>query len=312
MLEAYLGDPIVIRGLVPATNDVHTLHVDGHWFRIEPFSPTSPPVNTAHLGISERYDLSIARAGGPQAMTGDYLYYNGRSFKFREGSWGIIRVVDRSGGIRPYASGPAPVEMQKLPGHESIPAPAEAVCPADAVVKSFAVSAVDVPLPMLHGDMGKIYVLDSQWEELSSGTIAPEPLVLHVNVGDCIQVSLTNTTEDGPVSMHADMLAYDPRDSQGIAAGFGLVQAAMPGETRAYTFYAHPEIGETVAMVRDWGNVLENPWLGLYGAIVVGPHGATFTHPVTGGDLSARSSWRSDVHPVDAPSYRDFTLFIQD
>lgn len=28
-LEAYLGDPIVVRGLVAATNDVHTLHLDG-------------------------------------------------------------------------------------------------------------------------------------------------------------------------------------------------------------------------------------------------------------------------------------------
>ena len=93
LLESYLGDPIVIRSLVPATHDVHTLHVDGHWFRLEPFSGTSPPINTVHLGISERYDLMIPRAGGPQQMPGDYLYYNGRSFKLREGSWGLIRVL---------------------------------------------------------------------------------------------------------------------------------------------------------------------------------------------------------------------------
>ena len=35
LLEAYLGDPIVIRGLVSEMNDVHTLHVDGHWFRLD-------------------------------------------------------------------------------------------------------------------------------------------------------------------------------------------------------------------------------------------------------------------------------------
>jgi hypothetical protein len=86
LLEAYLGDPIVLRSLVSAMNDVHTIHVDGHWFRLEPYSETSPPVNTAHIGISERYDLVIPEAGGPQKMPGDYLYYNGRSFKFREGS----------------------------------------------------------------------------------------------------------------------------------------------------------------------------------------------------------------------------------
>ena len=92
LLEANLGDPIVIRGLVSAANDTHTLHVDGHWFRVEPNSKTSPPVNTVHIGISERYDLAIPRAGGPQNMPGDYLYSNGRAFKLREGSWGLVRV----------------------------------------------------------------------------------------------------------------------------------------------------------------------------------------------------------------------------
>ena len=68
----------------------------------------------------------------------------------------------------------------------------------------------------------------------------------------------------------------------------------------------------TVALLRDWGNVLENPGLGLYGAIIVGPKGATYTNPATGEDLSMKSDWRADVHPLTGPSYRDFVLFIQD
>ena len=56
VLEAQVGDPVVVRTLVAGTNDVHTWHLDGHWFRIEPYSRTSPPVNTVHLGISERFD----------------------------------------------------------------------------------------------------------------------------------------------------------------------------------------------------------------------------------------------------------------
>jgi manganese oxidase len=63
MLASFVGDPIVIRSLVLATHDVHTLHVDGHWFRLETFSDTSLPINTVHLGISERYDLMIPKAG---------------------------------------------------------------------------------------------------------------------------------------------------------------------------------------------------------------------------------------------------------
>ena len=74
----------MIRTLVSAANDVHTWHLDGHWFRAEPHSSRSPPVNTVHVGISERYDLAVRRAGGPQERPGDYLYYNGRAFKLLE------------------------------------------------------------------------------------------------------------------------------------------------------------------------------------------------------------------------------------
>src|SRR5262249_12554265 len=139
LLQAFLGDPVVIRALVAGTNDVHTLHVDGHWFRAEPFSRSSPPINTIHVGISERYDLVIPGAGGPQRLPGDYLYYNGRSFKLREGSWGLIRVQD----------GTADVPLRKLPGREVVPAPAPSVCPADAPRKEFAVAAIEAAAPML-------------------------------------------------------------------------------------------------------------------------------------------------------------------
>jgi hypothetical protein len=79
-----------------------------------------------------------------------------------------------------------------------------------------------------------------------------------------------------------------------------------------YTFYAHPEQAEGGALVRDWGDVLTNPGLGLYGAIIVGPKGSTYTDPSTGGDLSLKAAWAVDVHPPGASSYRDFGLFLQD
>lgn len=302
LLEAFLGDPIVIRSLVPASNDVHTLHVDGHWFRLEPFSATAPPVNTVHLGISERYDLMIPRAGGPQGLPGDYMYYNGRSFKLREGSWGLIRVHDDS----------ASATLQKLPGRETTPPPAPDVCPAGAPLKLFDLVAIEAPLPMLEDKPGRLYVLEEDKAAVMTGRKDPEPLVLHINVGDCLIVNLTNEIEAGPVSFHPDLLAADPRDGMGVEAGFNPPQALLPGQTWIYTYYAHPEIGETVAMVRDWGNVLENPGLGLYGAIIVGPAWTRYTDPVTGEDMSLRAGWRVDARPPSGPRFRDFTLFIQE
>jgi hypothetical protein len=125
--------------------------------------------------------------------------------------------------------------------------------------------------------------------------------VLHVNVGDCLEVRLRNETE-APVSLHADLLAYDP-------AEIGPVPLDA---VRRYTFFAHPEVGETAALLRDTGNVLENPRLGLYGAVIVGAPGTRYSHPAAGEDLGGGASWAVDAHPISGPPYRDFALFLQD
>jgi FtsP/CotA-like multicopper oxidase with cupredoxin domain len=288
ILEAFVGDPIVIRSLVAGTNEVHTLHVDGHWFRAEPWSETSPPISTIAIGISERYDLVIPRAGGPQRSAGDYLYYSGRSMKLREGAWGIIRVHD------------AETSLKRLPERQPDSASGP-VCPPSAPRREFAVSAIEAPLPMIVGARGKLYVLREDTAAVRSGRKAPEPLVLRVNSEDCVLIHLANETS-GPVSFDAGMLAHDPRDR--------VVTA--PEERRSYTYFAHPELGEATVLVRDTANVIENPGLGLYAAIIVGPQGAKYRDPVTGKDVSTKSGWRADVIPATGRPYRDFVLFLQD
>jgi hypothetical protein len=299
ILRAYLGDPFVVRGLVPGSSEVHSLHLDGHPFRLEPWSPTSRPASTAYIGISERFDLAVPAAGGPGRFPGDYLFLDGRPSKLRDGSWGLIRVLDKpDAGLRP------------LPGREKAPAPATAACPAAAPRRAFRVAALKLPLPMLGGEAGKLYALEADVAALREGARKPEPLVLRIGVGDCLVVTLRNAT-GGPATFHADMLVTDPQ-ARGLQAGRSGAPAVPPGGTREYRFYAHPAVGETTALVRDWGDALANPRLGLYGAVVVGPAGARYTDPVTGGDLAGRSSWRADVHPAKGRSYRDFALFLQD
>ena len=180
-----------------------------------------------------------------------------------------------------------------------LPRPRRPFARTTAPRKSFAIAAVDTPLPMLDGGQGKIFVLADDVDRLQAGKLAPEPLVLHVGVGDCILVTLTNRTQGGPVSFHVDLLASDPRDSLGVEAGNNPGQSVLPGATRLYTYYAHPEVGETVALVKDWGDVLKNPGLGLYGAIVVGAAGTTYTDPVTGEDYrSAPGGLWMPNHPL--------------
>jgi len=301
IVRAYLGDPVVFRTLTGGTNDVHTVHIDGHWFRSEPYSGTSPPIDTINVGISERKDLVIPRAGGPQQMAGDYLYYNGRSFKLREGSWGLLRVLPPD----------TPAGPRVLPGVEPRQS-AEHVCPSSAPERKYDVAAVAVPLPVLDQANGLIYVLKSQKRGVLSGSAAPQPLVLRANVGDCIRVSLTNETTASAVTFHTDLLAADPAQSGGVEAGRNGPQAVEPSATRTYEFYASPEAGETTALVRDWGDVTQHPGMGLYGAIVVGPGGATYRDPTTGGDGAREPSWQTIVTAPGRAPYRDFTLFMQD
>src|SRR5205085_10738094 len=157
--------------------------------------------------------------GGLQQLPGDYLWYNGRTLKLREGSWGLLRVL-----------GAASEELQRLPGRETAPVPSSSgVCPADAPRREFEVAAIDVALPMLGGKEGKVFVAESQREAVASCTRPPSPLVLRADVGDCVVVALTNRTKAGPVTFHADRLVSDPQRSAGVTAGRNESQGVAPG-----------------------------------------------------------------------------------
>jgi hypothetical protein len=304
LLSTYLGYPIAKRSVVGANNEIHSFHIDGHVFRAMPYDDKSALTNNVHLGISERADLFVPAAGGVQRMPGDYLWYNGRPGKLREGSWGLLRVLGPSDD---------PAGLQVLPGHETPPMPATEVCPPRAPRRRFEVAAIDVALPMLDGKEGKVFVLESQREAVVSGLRPASPLVLRVDVGECIEVELTNRTTTGPVSFHVDRLATDPKESAGVAAGRNPAQSVAPGGTRTFEMFATPELGEGTAMIRDFGDVLVNPGLGLYGAIAIGPKDARYLDPTTGRDIDGRAGWRVDVLPADGGEpWRDITLFLQD
>ncbi len=326
LLRAYLGDPILVRALVGSANEVHTWHVTGHWFPMERYATMAMPRSTVHLVIGERYDPAIPAAGGPQKQAGDYLYYSGRASHFAEGSWGLFRVFDE-----------AQADLKPLPNREEIQKSASSVCPADAPVKSFNVSAIDhviryhdaAPETMevdlerkmiFENKQGKMYVLDEDRAKVKSGELKASPLTLHVNVGDCVKINLKNEMAKERAGFHVDMMAFDPKDSFGGNIGKNQGdQTIAPGQSKTYTYFAHPEYGELAALIQDFGNVVENPRNGLFGSIIVGPKGSRYRDPVTGQDISMKSSWQADVL-VDRTipgndtrkNYRDFSLMFQD
>ncbi|MGH7258843.1 MAG: hypothetical protein ACREIM_10730, partial [Nitrospiraceae bacterium] len=301
----------------------------GHTFLSERYAGDANRKNSMHIGIAERYDLVVPKAGGPRLQAGDYIHFNGRSSKFSEGGWGIIRVYDK-----------AQADLQKLPAgfsHRNELPEARPVCPADAPVKTFNVVAMDYPSMkfnpkapesievdferkiLMTNAEAKIYALEEEASKVASGA-QPMPLTLRVNTGDCIKVQLKNKMKEGKASFSAISLAFDPKDSLGANVGNNTGdQTIAPGAERTYTYYADPFLGEITSLVWDWGNVMTNPRNGLFGAVVVGAKGSKYRDPKTGADLSNKNAWMADVI-IDRsipgnearPNYRDVALFFQD
>ncbi|MBT7936911.1 MAG: multicopper oxidase domain-containing protein, partial [Nitrospina sp.] len=302
MLRAYVGDNIVFRLLHGMMNETHTFVVSGHGYRPERYDRDSRVTNALHIGIAERYDLATT-AGGYQGMAGDYLYYDGRTSKLSEGEWGIIRVHDK-----------AQSDLKVLPGNEGFAKKVrKTLCPKGAPVKSFSVVAINKALDfnanadgeievdferklLLANAEGKIFALEGEAKQAASDGHMPHPLTLRANIGDCVKIKLTNRLKKGNASLHANNIAFDPLDSQGINVGNNPGdQTVAPGKSKTYTFYAHKDYNINGALLWDFGNLTTNVRDGLFGGIIIGPRGSVYRDPETGKDISMGNSWKADV-----------------
>ena len=336
---AYPGDAVVIR-TINVGPTVDALHVDGHRFTLEnrylnngqaPTPQTgqnggqsATQENTLHYGISERYTL-VLDAGGPLHKPGDYLYENSVARKFRDGAWGLIRVLPGlSPDLQPLPN-TTPPPAASLPTQTGGRPPAAAgpgnPCPNGVpVTKTFAVSAVDLNTSGGVNFPVAAFVPSSQASAAQVRGFQAQPLVLHVAAGTCFEVAFTNLRSVRS-SFHADMLESTP-ESSGVNAGFTPEQTVAPGGSRTYRFYADGDRYES-ALISDYGgrnavlplggeeaaNVDSGPD-GMFGAVEVAPAGATFTDPVTG--RSVDTGTRVDVHIPSRPGYRDFTLMLSE
>jgi len=328
LLRAYVGDSIMFRLLHGMQNETHTFVVSGHGYRPERYDKDSRVTNTIHIGIAERYDLATT-AGGYQGMAGDYLYYDGRTSHLSEGTWGIIRVHDE-----------LQKDLKELPSNEEKEFKKKVrktLCPKGAPVKNFSVVAINKALKfnpntedeievdferklLLFNPEGKIFALEGEVSKASDSGVMPHPLTLRVNIGDCVKIKLTNRLKEGNASLHANNIAFDPLDSQGINVGNNPGdQTVAPGKSKVYTFYAAKDYNINGALIWDFGNLTTNVRDGLYGGIIIGPRGSVYRDPETGKDISLGNSWKADViidksYPENAKleNYRDFALYFQD
>ncbi len=302
IFRAYAGDPVVIRN-INVGQGTNVLRIEGHRTFWEPrftnaLGISSSPIDAIHSTVSEKYTLVLeGGAGGPNHIPGDYIYHDGENRRFQSGAWGILRVL-------PSAVG----NLQPLPGLGSIPAP-KAICPIGAPLHNFNISAVELPTTAAGGgDKGRLaaFVPTTDVAAVLNKTKFPEPLVLHVAAGECVNVTLTNQRATARASFHLGGLLRD-MNSSGINIGFNSDQTIAPGQTRTYTYYADTHKLESV-MISDFGGD-NSGFDGLYGAMVVAPAGATFKN--SNGFLTDKGAL-VDVFVPGQPPYRDFTLILAD
>jgi FtsP/CotA-like multicopper oxidase with cupredoxin domain len=301
IFRAYVGDPVVIRN-INVGQGTNTLTIDGHRTYWEPryrdaLGVESSPIDTIHTTVSEKYTLILnGGAGGPNHVPGDYIYHDGENRRFQSGAWGILRVLPSVVG-----------DLMPLP-NVSIPAQI-ATCPANAPAHNFNISAVDLPSTAAGGNKNgrkAAFVPNTDVASVLNKTKFPEPLVMHVAAGECVNVKLTNRRTVS-ASFHLGGLLHD-MNSTGINIGFNPEQTIAAGQSRTYTFYADNYKLESV-MISDFGGD-NSGWDGLYGSMVVAPAGATFRNPVTG-QLTDIGS-QVNVFVPGKVTYRDFTLMLAD
>ncbi|MGA9277858.1 multicopper oxidase domain-containing protein, partial [Ilumatobacter sp.] len=309
ILRAYVGDPVVIRGLGVMDRE-GSLRVAGHRLRQERYLEGSALVDTVNIGISEREDLVLeGGAGGTAGLPGDFLFYNAVARDLTGGAWGVLRVHDTEqddleplpdrGAPAPGAGFPTLTETGGAPPAATNPS---GVCPAGAPERSYDVTALQNPDSLVDfGDF--MYARTDQEALLLAGTLQPEPLVMRVNEGDCLRISLTNhfTTDRASIDL-AKLNAAGPS----AAVGWNADGSAAPGETVQYEFYADEELGTSLFFNLAAPHTIA---LGAFGAVVVEPAGSTWRSPF--GPSAAPTGVRADILHPDG-NFREHVLLMQE
>jgi hypothetical protein len=309
IVRAYLGDSVVIRGL-GVVERISALRVTGHRFRMERFLGDSELDDTIHLGISEREDLVMeVGAGGAAGQPGDYMYHSTKATELDAGAWGILRVHDTEQGdlqplpdvdLPPAGPGFPQQTVTGLPPINSID-PGNP-CPPAAPTRLWEVWLSEDPL-----SGRQFFALAGQESGIINGTLPFQPLVLRANDGDCLQIGVSNRTNDR-AGFNVSKLLFDPQGSHGTAIGFNADSTIDSGVRRVQRFYADQELGTSM-----FSNIADPGRTGLvggYGAIVIEPAGSTWRDPLDGS--SVPSGPVADVLLADGSGFREQVILMND
>lgn len=314
VLETYPGEPIRIRLLDGAHEEQHVFNINGLPWRKEITDSSSPIVQSQTIGISEAFNLHIDEA----YTAGDYLYYSGGIDDLWLGLCGIIRAYATPQKNLLPLCGFRPIAPVRTP-------------PDNAVVRKFEIAAIQKNLIYNcfgdHDPEGLIFVPMNQVRDVMCGKKEPIPLILRVNAGDWIEVTLHNLFDpntpiryndypsvplDFPhkpgnrVSLNPQFLKYDQIASSGINVGYNSIeQTAAPGESIKYLWHADREYG--ACLLTSFGDLRNHRYHGLFGAVIVEPFGSKYYNGIRSESESCRDEAVIAAPGVD--NFREFVLF---
>ncbi|MGY1708361.1 multicopper oxidase domain-containing protein [Geodermatophilus sp. SYSU D00758] len=309
--------------------------------RLDVTPPISAWRNQQTVGISEAFTFALDQ----RYSRGDHLWKFSAADDLWLGCWGLVRVLERGDDRLPAL--PLGKTEEALAAAAGTP-PEPPTKPTD--MWRYHVVARYRPVVYRERDLidprGVVYELSAYAPkgqavptvvpQPSSAVLHPdhrpvEPLVIRCRQGDWVQVTLENRlpndlapepfapqvpVEDcgrrvsSRVSMHADLLRYDVRTSDGANVGDNPVQSAEPGaaaNTVTYSWHADEDVG--VALLQDMADFRNHRHHGAVGALVVEPKGAQAT------------TWHRPRATITVPgatkgtasrTYEEFVLILQD
>lgn len=182
VFQAYSGDPVIIRHMTGAHEEVHTFNLHGHRWLSQPDNPLSNTIDTQTTSLGEFFNYEINGGGSVVKRTlslvdmlrratntdqngtprlvqsgagrpGDYLYGSTSLDDQWLGMWGIFRVPGaRVPELQPLPDRAAPASGQRWPALRPGDPVTKAttaganVCPSLAPVRTFRVNAIQTDI----------------------------------------------------------------------------------------------------------------------------------------------------------------------
>jgi len=337
LLETYNGDPVRVRLIQGSHEESHSFNLHRQRWPRERGDLDSELDQQQHLVIAETFTLEFNMEGEGDF---DMLYHYGSIDDLWLGNWGIFRSYEkRVKHLKPLPDRPKiPWREEPLPrktGKRPQAAKAENIeYPKNAVVRKYDVYAINTKINYNHdGDhdpYGIVFALKEDVDEILNGRLNPEPLILRANVGEHVEVTLTNllTGEDhhdgrhgypdvpvdaffppsNRISLHPQMAVYDVRHSDGATVGFNADQTIGPGESRTYYWYIDQYFG--AANLWDMADVRNHRHHGAFGMLIAEPFGAKYLDAKTRQEVE-KGSQLIVSNPI-LPEFREFCLQMHD